>query len=72
MRTHCAAVFTAADAFHFDDLRAQVGQNHAGGGAGDDGAEVEDAYALEYGGQENEDSTIQAKPLLSGYSDRSA
>ena len=56
MRTHRAAIFAAADAFHFDDLGAQVGQNHAGGGAGDNGAQVEDANTFEYRGQENEDS----------------
>jgi hypothetical protein len=58
MRTHRSAVFAATGAFHFDDVGAQVGQNHTGGGAGDDAAQVEDANTLKYGGQENEDSII--------------
>ena len=56
MRAHRTAIFAAAGAFHFDDVGAQVGQDHAGGGAGDDGAQVENANTFEYGGQENEDS----------------
>ena len=55
MRTHGAAIFTAS-AFYFDNVGAQIGENHAGGGAGDDAAQVKDADTFEYRGQENEDS----------------
>jgi hypothetical protein len=55
MRSHGAAVF-APSAFHFDNIGAKIGENHAGGGAGDDAAEVEYADTLKYGGQENEDN----------------
>jgi hypothetical protein len=46
MRAHGAAIFAPADAFHFDDIRAQIAKDHARRGTGHDGAQVKYANAL--------------------------
>jgi hypothetical protein len=47
MRAHGSSVFAAADAFHFDNVRAQIAQYHTRRGAGHDGAQVKYANALQ-------------------------
>jgi hypothetical protein len=46
MRAHGTSIVTAADAFHFDDVRAEIAEDHAGRGPGHDGAQVKYANAL--------------------------
>src|SRR5207245_7415027 len=57
MRWHSTGIVTAVDPLDFDDIGAQIGQDHGGRRPGHNRAEVQNAYACQWRGQRVEDTT---------------
>jgi hypothetical protein len=49
VRPHRAAVFSDGGTLDFDDIRAQIGERHARGRSGHDGAQIQNTYSGEKG-----------------------
>jgi hypothetical protein len=61
MRPHIPSVVATVDALDFDDVGAEVGQNHCGCWTGYDSAQVQNAYTCEWRRQDDEDSISRSK-----------